>query len=338
MRQVLIIGAAIGVLLAGGPAQACVRNYSNLADQPLMAELVRKAAYVELAQVVSATRLSDEDVHDWEYARATHAYTFETIETLKGADVEAFTLYASDPATHDRPAECANIVTAGIPPECDRASALNRVAESHEERAKARHQDPRFFNWVRNQPRIAYGDVPEQPVEPAGCNNRGTISLLPGATYLVFRDADGVPLHDGLNLEPVSHGDDRWLMAVRYLLDHPERDWLEPRPVRQHIDEADDFELYPLQDCELEPVREGENAPQFPVVDMMEARMRLRSSGFEYEACEDADQLLITDIARDAAFFVRDGIVDFSTIKSQYEITGERNVPLEEVLGWLEAD
>jgi len=333
MSKFILAASVAGIFLSSlSTAEACSIGYQNYSDRPVMADLVRSANSIELAEVVSASPLTFyESLHSTGPVR-THMYSMLVVEQLKGSATNTFEFRASTPLRTTPPSNCPDMTEydgSFEQEECLRYYSEQFSRQNELETAQENHTKSSFWNDISSY------DFPGEGGLFSDCSLQMGLEI--GGTYLVFRDENEAPIWASLNFERIQNENDEWLNAVRYFLENPSRDRLPAKSVQSWVSEAGQAAIF-------ERDEEGYCLLYHRTHSLRGSNRHNSSQNHPWddlsieEACEMADQLLITDHAGDSQYEIRDGLVDFSNIKSQFEITGELQVPLETVISWFEDD
>ena len=360
MRRTLLgIAAGAMALALSAEAGACSRVFQNRAYDPIIADMVSAASSVEIARLISVAPLPRQD-GGASQAVETHDYRFQTIEFLHGSAGTDFNLHAGPPLGATIPDECLENGEFRIPIAGE--ICLN-VAASHfgtvqtETLAASGHRDWSGFFWFSSIHDGFEVDIPASYPVSSSCSS--AFGLLPGMTYLVFRDESGVPFDGrGLNFRPVSQADDEWRRAVEFFIAHPEEARLPaitPETVLARYNFAAvgvyhrcpafrprTFDSHhPTSEIgAVEILIRGEDDSRVPT---NYADFRNGGTWADISDCPEGGRYLFLDdrISSDFLFIpdirpipIREGMVDLSGIPSQYRIE-PIEVPLEDVISWL---
>jgi len=361
MRKAVLGLVAGGLTLAlSAEAGACDSPYVNYAEGHYMANLVREAVYIDLARVSGATPLLPDARGMGATGPETYSYTLEVVDSLKGNSTAYFQIRAADPIDTTIPERC--------DPEAIRAMTIGEVDEMYDREDVAAlecvwavefhddHADHEMMveNGHSGWPLFHVTD--DTPHDGPTWNLTGdtssfdmcspAVSLALGATYLVFRNADGYPIFgQGLNFQEIGLPNDVWLSAVRFFLANPSADYLDttvhPATLIGQFDSARIVEF-----CIDES---GENRQDINAYVVIEGgQPQAREDIGEAPLCEEPSRWLRiwhsdNAYSRGDAWLARhhidpmpihDGMVDLSGIPSQYRIE-PMEVPLEDVISWL---
>lgn len=342
--------AALIWAVAPAAVDACAIIYSNTADEPVMAQMVREADAVVLARIIGARPLPLDDMRAIAVIES-YEYTAQPVENLKGYTAGSFTFRASDPAGGTVPEHCGStqrIFRQNETDPCRVAASLAASAERQQAEAARGHDHVSFFadsgSWYFSS--NLSGAAARRPEIHSSCTT--TRSFLEGQTYVLFLDQDGerMGVSSHIYMVPVSEPDDEWVAAVRYFAANPQRDRLPGTPMRDWISRAEQVSRIDVESCDNETTLEWHRvALSLP----WEASVKtLHGNDLEvatawamhdtdaYDDCEPGQAFLITDHAMDAVFPIANGVVDFTSVKSQFEITGDRLVPYEIVENWFD--
>lgn len=335
------LGLAAGALALAVSAEAgaCSRSPYNYARDPIMAEFVRDAAYIDLARVQSASPLLPDAREPDIYQFESHRYVFTVVESLHGNGPSSFSYNASDPIPVPRPPECERL---------DRSEdvrGLSRCEQYHSSRAvfqriteeaqSGRHNWPEFFYIGPYHFNGQGGIQPLQIAEWTSCTLAE--SYIEGETYLVFRDENGEVMDsNGLNMQLITQEDDALVQAVEYFLANPSEDRLPAISPHEVISRLSAVGIFSPETC-------SENSDYLPAtffaVDLVsQDRVRIFVESQNEIICSLGETYVGFGVYDWHSYFhivfVEGGMVDLSGIPSQYRIEPSE-VPLEDVISWL---
>tara|TARA_R110002072_G_scaffold148878_1_gene296517 strand:+ start:319 stop:1383 length:1065 start_codon:yes stop_codon:yes gene_type:complete len=338
----LVISTLIGLAAAAAltaEAGACSRSPFNYARDPIIADFVRSAAFIDLARVQSASPLLPGAREPDRYRFESYRYVFTVIESLKGTGPASFDYIASDPIPATRPPECEGFATwedvQGLS-RCEyhylSQAAFERITAEAE---SGRHDWSAFF-YIGPYHLNGQGGVrPHQIAEWTSCTSAE--SYIEGATYLVFRDEEGQVLHSrGLNMQLIAREDDALVQAVEFFLANPSESRLPAISPRDVISQVPIVEVFSPEAC-------SERSEYLPAItfgiDQTTGESISYFVGRQNETlCRVDDTYLGFGAYDQHSFFyvlpIRDGMVDLSGIPSQHAIE-PREVPLTDVIAWL---
>jgi len=354
----VLLGLAAAAALTA-EAEGCRYRPGNRAYEPIMASTVRAAPSIFLARAVGVRSIRAEDDDRHPDMAPQYLYDFAVLETIKGERLDNFQLLGY------RPYE------AGLPQEClENQTSLYRgynfcsVAAENEFNRQAMHLDAerRDEDW--------HGFYYISPFSSSGMGRADTFiedlivvecgigeaSFEIGETFLIFYSGENQRVdRNGLNHLLVSREDDAWVEAVRYLVSHPEAQWLEPRGLPDLLKPFGLPFVVEPDTCEA-----GDGYEAFHIrVDFDQsfyARSGAHPISFWFEQRELGAAEYITHCEAGGAFLafhdafrtnwegeqssaiplfpIRDGVVDFSHLPTQRPIAGPTQLPLAEVLQW----
>ena len=340
MRK-LAMGLAAGAmtLALAAEAGACTYRDINYTSEPLMATLVREAHTISLARVTFVNAIPREQRHYYPNVE-THEYVFEVDRHLKRDGQRFFNYRASSPFPPQMSDQCLNF-------DPDEYDPLNRDRTCPDERMDQRLYEQvntvanggrenwgRFF-WVAPFHHNGQGGI--SPPEQGGGDCSWAESYEVGETYLVFRDADGEVVQTrGLNLQLITRDDDRWLEAVQFLIEHPEQDWLPAIPAENMVRRLHQSDVLAVTQCPGQTRRSL--GMMTGTSQLSEDERRIMFIDDEQSNCQFGELVLVGQAGSiygaHRLFPIRDGMVDLSSLPSQYRIEPSE-VPLEDVISWL---
>ena len=308
-----LIGLAAAATLTV-EAEGCRIARLDIVHHPVMADLVRRAASIELARIGSAEAVPD-GTRGYASIWETHAYHFETIESLKGEEGAQFTHRASYPFQISPSDYCLD-----EEPDCQAGQDARRQWQAAHAEADSGRFDWSEFRYRTTRPDMdgMGGIAPPMPSDRfiVGCGQNFQ-SFEIGQTYLVFRDADGVPLYGGgLNFQLITREDDRWLEAVQYFIENPDEDWLPAIPAREAVSW---LRLAHKNGCG------GMTETGIDVVCGNQLAVTYRAFQSPANSLPGLPEIALP---------ISDGMVDLSGIPSQHAIEPSL-VPLDDVIAWL---
>lgn len=332
----LLLGLAAAAALTA-EAEGCSYVQYNYAYRPVMADLVRDAHSITLAEVVEYEPLNGpSDLNQL----GTYRYRFQVIETLSGPVTEMFELYGSDPFDLSTEEICEQTGRCGF----------DSVSRSNEHATWAAGGEPAlwtYFYLIGLGSQDGYGgrtvQREEEPLD-IDCPWLGRSHAI-GDLVLVFRDADGNPLNGrGLNLQQITPLNDGWPEAVRYFLDHPEADRLPARAPELAFRVHRDASVVALRGC-----RFGLNyldVSEFEIVRVVtgEAPRSGYSARFlldpdaERPTCDGVTPYLAVSsggLSFMAPLPVQGNMVDVSGVPWQFEVP-ERWISLSTIETWMD--
>jgi len=295
-----------------------------------------------------------------------YLYSFAVVETLKGDPVPSFELYGMQPFPSGLPDECLqgrNILS-------DHACS---IAWRNEFDRQSAHLDAmgRDENWERFFEISPFapsgmGAAEHDHLAETGEDRIivdcgvGPASFEIGETFLIFRDGT-IQLDDfnQLNHLLVSREDDAWVEAVRYLVANPSEDWLPARSLAEQLEPFGRPIVIDPESCEVgeEYTRYTVDLVVYTVSPIANETLWLDQFSFEQREdgasdylahCRDGGEFLAFEDAFRPGwegevysfiplFPIRDGMVDFSHMPSQFAAPSDPEVPLGEVISWFEA-
>jgi len=333
-----VLGLAIGALALAmsADAGACSRSPYNFARDPIIADYVRSAAFIDLARVQSASPILPGAYEPDLYRFESYRYVFTVVETLYGNGPATFSYIASDPIPAARPPECEGLDTLeevrGLP-RCEHHFSSQAVFERITVEAQNGRRDwPEFFH-ISSYHTNGQGGVRPLVIQD-GTSCTVAESYIEGATYLVFRDENGSVMNShGLNLQLISQHDDALVQAVEYFLANPTENRLpaiSPQEVFSHMPTVG---IFSPEEC-------SENSdylpPMFYGIDQISGEEAAFFISRNNEiTCQIGDIYVGFGAYDESSYFyavaVENGMVDLSGIPSQFRIE-PIEVPLEDVI------
>lgn len=350
--------ASVLALAASGVAEACRNPIGNYAYRPVMADTVRAFPSIYLARAVSAQPIGGRSSAARDDYIAPYLYSFEVVETLKGDPVDQFTLELTRPFDSELPVACQKAGAVEEPADlCATAYGnLLNLAAARQSAESGRHDWSAFHLLRPNDDGLGFAEPVAPDVSFVDCGAVG-VSLQLGETYLIMHEPgeDGETLA-GLNYQLITREDDAWLAAVRELVARPQADWLPARSVEETLARFGAPVVLSRNDCSAgngdffefiieDPYwRDPSHSPAFwgsLVFYQREhgAEEYLRHCANDGEFLFYPDSLWGTDMDGRAfalmpAFPIVDGVIDFSHLPAQWEISEPHQVPLHEVITW----
>lgn len=354
-HSIIISALAASAALLTAPVDACQARPGNHAYEPVMAEFVRDHSEIYLARVVAA-HLAPTTEQVRPEIRPLYRYHFQVVETLKGAPVDEFEAVSTRPFTGELPLECTSS-------NLDRHSGACRVAFSNLIRRNA------SIELADNARRDWEAFYHLQPLDPPGMGTAETFhpDLLVigcgndqpgfeiGETFLVFRNgSEALSTRYGFNAHIIRRRDDAWLDAVQFFIANPSADYLPGRTVRESLAPFRPTDIVQFVACEqADPypyLAEFSGATGTEVHRVLEDTyirfyQRDEDAGEAREHCAEGGYFLLfsgLDSARFndeiwpfiPPFPIRDGMVDFTHLATQWQIEGPVEIPISEVINW----
>lgn len=325
-----LIAAVVTALLWGSPGALACSGITVPVDyddrmkrlrEPVFARLVGRAAYIDLAVMVSSEKspapLPEEPGDD--VVLHTTDYHFKQTESLKGNSEARFS-YRSAFGNEDNIPE--PLYTAEGRVWYDYTSGRGNTYYL----ATARHRYAYFWNEGRHH----VGN------HSLGSDCATYVSFAQNARYLVLRDAQG----GFLSAEQILHDDDLWLLAVRRLIADPSLRYGRTVTLKEYVR---------IQWPELIRVASCGRRPSFRLTNLETSkrqfkRARMHPWGttdpyvafpFDRRTCRVGKRFLATGF--DGQWFDIDKYsrVELTNIAAQLEVTGQRRVPLRTLRAWL---
>ena len=357
MKWMFGAACAVAASLVAPPADACRIARGNSAYHATMAGQVSAYPDIYLARAISveprATNVRP---------LRTFLYEFEVLETLRGQPLTRFQQSGAPPFPNEASPEC---VTAGFAPDNGACQTeLKNLTWRHAAHASAnagRHNWDRFYTLRPNfRPGMGVAEVYDPEIIIIGCGSRQASFEL-GETFLILRNENGAPIDRfGLNYQLITRPDDAWLNAVRYFVANETAERLPARSIRESLRPFGMPTLIQFDDCANARAYSGAivlGEPVAPVMPWLLLDNTLRISFFQRtDSIEEARSHCLAggqfiaypetfgtpvDGVMHAAiplFPLRDGIVDFSHLATQWTLTEPMSVPLEDVLAWPARD
>lgn len=333
-------------------AEACRVHRDDYVYEPAMAKYVRSADNIVLARAIEAQPVNPDGPSRY------YTYRFEVLESLKGNLEGDFYLNGKPPFDPVTLRACEVDEPGGYHTACTIALSNEQIRQSaHRLAERGRDNWERFHYlaggaWVSG---MGAADHFDPDVITVGCSSMASFEL--NQTFLIFADGSQRQIGDllGLNHHLIRRDEDAWLEAVRYFISNPSRDYLPARSLQATLQEFGGPTVIEAKVCHhhmnliardvLElPDRHPGEWPDiaFPYPYDEQAALTAR--------CEFHDQFLmfggeVEELKYQAHSFsslplfpIRDGVVDFTALGAQWEIAGDRQVGLEEVLAWWNRD
>lgn len=351
----LLAGSAALTLTA--TAQACRDVYNPRVFENSMAEWIGGASQIALAMPVEAVPTEQRGTF------ALFSYSFEVTEVLHGESLDAFQIDGSAPFDPTTLRSCERDNSHEYYSACYIAVRNeNRRQTAHSVAERGREDWEAFYYLPTRTSQSGMGAAEhydESETITVGCGRRAASFEL-GETFLVFLDEYGRPLADplGLNNHLITRSDDAWLAAVRTFVANP---GLEKLPARSLQDALMSFgrpitiqadvcgagrmvDHLIVRDVVSLPDREPLVFPdiEFPYphdgpADLIDACQY----PFVYLMFEQNPEWLEDEwhsMSRLPLFPIQDGLVNFSAFQPQWEVVGDRQVRLDEVMSWWDRD
>lgn len=256
---VTIAASAFVSWVAASDAEACRREFSNQAFEPIMADFVRSADSIYLARAIDVERIPDsEDEHSTYYRQLNHRYTFDVVSVIDGEARGRFEMLAGKPFDADEFTRCATARPQGEVRNCEYFETNESTRLGAHVEAERGHLGWSQFYQISSgtsfdAPSVYFGESALQNY----CGLSGPSFEL-GETYLIFTD-DTMPLPrtewGGLNFALITREDDLWLSAVRYFVRHQEATTLPPVSLDTWVDHiiapGADIEIVTPDACEV---------------------------------------------------------------------------------------
>lgn len=336
---------------AASDAAACRIGPMDRAHYPIMAHYVREAPSIVLARPVSAEATGRGEV------REIYTYTFEVIEVIKGETITSFELEGLRPflSSDLRVCETADLSDRTSGRACQVAVENERLRLSAYDVANTAREDWTRFHFMQSRMQSGMGGVDTYDVDRivVDCGTRMPSFEL-DQSFLIFRD--GVKQLDdpqGLNHQLITRDADAWLQAVRYFVSAPAADYLPAKSVGEVLESFGNPEIIEAEYCqELQghPALAAGNLYsvtyeepsyyteiRFPVPhqerDAYLSHCEASGRFLIYPGAFD-DDIISTPFSTLTLFPIRDGIVDYTGLASQWAINEDRFVTLDEVLSW----
>lgn len=350
--------AANALLLAvvtTSATDACRIQPGNRAYEPIMARVVAGGSGIYLATATGARFAPDRD-EAFQHLRPIYQYRFEVDETLRGAQIDSFTEYGARPFVPELPEHCSSVDFDLSDGACE-TDVNNQIlrGRAHQE-ADSKRKNWRSFYVLSRLGQAGMGTPQTYHADEilVGCGGDPTGFEL-GEQFLIIRHGSEEANNAfGLNFQLIKHPDDAWLQAVRYFIANPREQFLPARTLQDSVAGFGTPSIVEFGNC-----GDDEPYPYNPEFGSPRPSWNLALDAISHvefyqrdEMAEDARShcgnggrfLLYVDglelsfgrghFAPIPPFPIRDGIVDFSHLATQWHIDEPRQVPLTEVLSW----